>query len=262
MEPDLRVAFAGDRQIAVDVLDHLIAQGVRPVALLLPEPAKASHSQELVLRCEGLAPQLVFRGTGFRKPAGIDVLRRLNLDYLISVHFPYLVPPEVLSLPAHGCVNLHPAFLPYNRGWHTPTWAILEGTPAGATLHFMDAGVDSGDVIHQREVVVRPDDTADSLYQRLLAAEVEVFREAWPLLAGGRPPRLPQPVGSGTTHTRRDLFSPAVQALRLDDRQRVGDVLRQLRALTTRSWGEASYFDEGGRRYRVRVEIVDESALG
>ena len=261
MDGDLRVAFAGDRQIAVDVLSFLVAEGVRPVALLLSSEAKASHAHELLERWE--RPQeLVFRGTAFRTPEAVERLRRLDLDYLVSVHFPYLVPAAVLALPRYGAVNLHPALLPYNRGWHTPTWAILDGTPAGATLHFMDEGVDSGDIVHQREVAVRPDDTADSLYQRVLAAEVDVFREAWPSLARREPPRRPQSEGSGTVHTRQDLFSPEVQELRLDDRRPVRAVLKQLRALTTPSRAEASYFQEDGRRYRVRVEITEESPSG
>lgn len=261
MTSELRMAFAGDRQIAVDVLDFLVSQGVAPAALLLPADSRASHSQELLRRCRGLPPEHVLRGAAFRSSAGIGLLRQLDLDYLISVHFPYLVPEDVLVLPRHGCLNLHPALLPYNRGWHTPTWAILDGTPAGATLHFMDEGVDTGDIVHQREVPVRPDDTANSLYQRLLAAELEVFREAWPMLADRNPPRTPQAADAGTTHQRSDLFSAVVQELRLDDRRTVRDVLDQLRGLSTTSWHEAAYFDEGGRRYRVRIEIGDESTL-
>ena len=79
------------------------------------------------------------------------MLEQLSLDYIICVHFPYIVPREILSIPKYGVTNLHPAYLPYNLGWHTPSWAILENTPIGATLHYMDECVDTGDIIHQKK---------------------------------------------------------------------------------------------------------------
>lgn len=132
----LRVGFAGDRYIAVWVLDFLLSRGVRPLALLLPEEAKASHAQALRSQCEYLSERNILIGGHFREPAGLEKLRDLRLDYILGIHFPYIVPESVLGVSGLGFVNLHPAFLPFNRGWHTPTWALLEGTPAGETLHF------------------------------------------------------------------------------------------------------------------------------
>lgn len=255
-----RIAFAGDRQLAVDVLDHLLHLGVRPEALLISSPHSASHAEQLTARCPDLAPDRIWPGTEFRQPPALTALRSLELDFLVSVHFPYLLPPEVLAIPSQGCVNLHPALLPHNRGWHTATWAILDDTPLGATLHFMDDGVDSGDIIHQRAVEIGPGDTADALYPRLLAAELEVFREAWPALAGRSYERRPQLEDEATTHARRDLLQPAVQRLDLTARREVGEVLRQLRALTTNRPDEACYFEVDGRRYRVQVKIDEEPA--
>src|ERR1700694_4543671 len=134
----LRIAFAGDRDIGTWILEFILSHGVHPVALLVPEKSRASHSDELRKLCSDLAEECIMVGASFREPAGIDKLRSLNLDYILGVHFPYLVPESVLAVSGRGFLNLHPAYLPFNRGWHTPTWAILEGTPVGATLHFMD----------------------------------------------------------------------------------------------------------------------------
>jgi methionyl-tRNA formyltransferase len=248
-----RFAFAGDRQLSVNCLRFLIDNGERPEALLVSSPARATHADELIALA-GLDESRVLVGKGFREPQGIDLLESLDLDYVVGVHFPYIVPDEVLEIPRIGVVNLHPALLPHNRGWHTPSWAILEKTPIGATLHFMDSGVDTGDIVAQSEIDVRPDDTADTLYRRLLDLELELFREAWPLLASGAPPRRPQPATVGTSHDRADL--DPVGRLDLEATMPVGDVLRRLRALTTNDIGEAAYFEEGGRRYRVQVTIT------
>ena len=250
------MAFAGDRAIAVSVLDHLVESGTSPLALLVPDPGQASHADALERRCPSLGPDRVLRGPAFRQPAGVTLLRSLRLDFLVSVHFPYLVPEDVLGLPRHGCLNLHPSYLPYNRGWHTVTWALLEGAPVGATLHYMDAGVDTGPIVLQRELEVGPEDTAATLYPRLFALEVDVFKEGWPLALGGRGERREQARGSGSSHRRTDLFDPAVQRIDLEAPQAPGDLLLRLRALTTNRPEEAAYFEVEGRRFRVQVSIT------
>ena len=254
----MRFAYAADREIGVWVLDYLLGAGFRPSALLTPDPSRASHAAELTDRCNFLPRDRVFHGAQAFSPGAIESLRGLNLDVIVGVHFPLIVPQAVLDLPRQGMLNLHPAYLPYNRGWHTASWAILDQTPIGATLHFMDAGVDTGDVVHQRALDVLPSDTAHTLYQRLLRLELEVFKEAWPAFAAGNSKRRPQDHALATVHKRRDLLDEAVQRIDLDAGVKAGDLIRRLRALTTDRWEEAAYFEAGGKRYRVRVEVREE----
>ena len=163
----MRFAFAGDRDIAVWTLEYLLDGGYRPEALMLRAASRASHGERLAELCGHLPGDRIFRGKRFRSEPALATLRDLDLDFIVGIHFPYIVPREVLEIPRHGVLNLHPAYLPYNRGWHTPSWAILEGTPIGATLHFMDEGIDTGQVVAQRRLDVLPGDTADSLYRRV-----------------------------------------------------------------------------------------------
>lgn len=255
---EARFAFAGDRAIAVRVLRYLLARGDAPLALLVPEPGRASHAEALETLLAELPPVLVLRGPAFRAPAGLSLLRPLDLDYVVSIHFPYLVPSEALAIPRHGWLNLHPAYLPYNRGWHTTTWALLEQTTPGGTLHVMSEDVDCGPIVHQKPTPVEPDDTADSLYRRVLNTEFEVFTEAWPDLSEGRIAPRPQDPRAGTTHTKRDLVDSGVQRIALDEAVTPRELLRTLRALTTNDPGEAAYFEENGRRFRVQVSIVED----
>ena len=90
-----------------------------------------------------------------------------------------MISKEVLIIPKIGFLNLHPSFLPYNKGWNTPSWAILDKTPYGATLHFMDQTLDEGDIIHQKRIDVLTVDTANNLYKKILKLEEEVFFEAF-----------------------------------------------------------------------------------
>ena len=255
----MRFAYAGDREIAVRVLDWLLAQGVRPLLLLVPAPERQSHAEALVARCPFLPPERVLRGAEFQQPHGLELLRGLELDYVFGVHFPLLIPEVALAIPRHGVLNLHPAYLPYNRGWHTPSWALMDETPIGATLHFMDTGVDTGDIVHQRELAVSPADTAHSLYQRLLELELRVFQEAWPDLVAESYARRRQDPEAGTVHRKRDLLADRVRRVDLDQPVRAGDLLLRLRALTTSHPDEAAYYEAAGRRYRIRVSIEEET---
>lgn len=255
---ELRIGYAGDRDVAVRVLEFIIGQGVSPITLLVPTPSRATHVSELLSLCSYLDPSTILVGPAFREPRGIELLQRLKLDYVICVHFPYIFPWPVLEIPRHGVLNLHPAFLPYNRGWHTPSWAILEGTPYGASLHFMSEEVDIGDIVHQRELKVSPNDTAHSLYQRVKELEFQVFCEAWPALVSGTYVRRPQDPESGAIHRGKDLFAPSVQEIRLDTQVRAGELIDRLRALTTNRLDEAAYFEINGKRYRIQVTIVEE----
>lgn len=254
----IRIVYAGDRDISVWVLQFIIEQGIKPLALLVPTVDKATHADALISLCSYLEDRFILRGTLFRERMGLDMLRSLAPDYIICVHFPYIIPKAVLSIPKVGVLNLHPAWLPYNRGWHTPSWAILEGTPYGATLHFMSEELDAGDIVYQKPLDVLPEDTADSLYKRVKKLELEVFQEAWLHLQTRNPPRLPQDLSVGTFHKREELFLPEIAEINLDEMVRAGDLIDRLRALTTNRVEEAAYFVSCGKRHRVQVRIVPE----
>ena len=252
------IGLAANRRLGFMCLQQLIAADLAPTTLLVSKGKSADMwTAKTVDLFERSCGGLVIQGKSFREPDGISRLGEQNLDYMISVHFPYIVPQAILDLPKIGTLNLHPAYLPYNRGWHTPSWAIVDGTPYGATLHWMDAGVDTGDIAMQRQVAVRPGDTADSLYQRVLDAELELFRDAIPFITANELPRIPQ-VDEGTEHRKSDLAP--YQSLDLNRVQSVGETLKQLRALTTNAWDEAACFEENGVLYRIRVETQAEPA--
>lgn len=253
----MKFAYAGDRDLAVSILAWLIETGDTPSALLVSAPGRASHDAELIAlgRRAGLPDERIVAGDP-NAHGTIELLRALDLDYLVCIHFPYFIKPELLAVPQMGVLNLHPAFLPFNRGWHTPSWAILDGTPAGATLHFMSEDLDAGDIIYQERELVGPEDTADSLYQRLKKREVSVFQEGWRLVTSGNPPRQPQGSEAATSHRKRDLLDPRVQRLDLQEDGTAHALIQRLRALTTNQLHEAAYFEVDGRRYRIQVHIT------
>jgi methionyl-tRNA formyltransferase len=247
-----KIIYAANRAIGVQGIALLYEAGFDIVGLLVPAAPAGSHNAEMERAAPGVP---VLEVKDLRDRSAIERLKSIPCDYLLSVHFPYLFPPAVLAVPTSGTLNIHPAFLPFNRGWHTATWAILENTPIGATLHWVDEGVDSGDVALQRRVDVRPDDTGDKLYKRVLEAEIELLREALPLLKSGKLPRTPQD-GQGTFHRKSDVQS--VRRLELTRNGPVFATIDLLRALTTSDSSEAAYFEMAGKKYSIRIDIREE----
>ena len=133
------IGLAVNRRIGFQVVQHMIQSGSVPRILLVPKgrPADMWTAKTVDIFEKAAGNGRVQHGKSFRAAEGVARLAESNLDYLISIHFPYIVPAEVLELPKIGTLNLHPAYLPYNRGWHTPSWAIADGTPYGATLHWI-----------------------------------------------------------------------------------------------------------------------------
>jgi methionyl-tRNA formyltransferase len=260
MGSDIKIIYAGDRDISVKILTFIKSQGVLPVSLFTPPIEKASHAKSLVNLCGHLSDDYIFNGVNLKDSNFHQFLRKLHPDWIICIHFPYYIPKEIFEIPAHGVINLHPAYLPYNKGWHTPSWAILEDTPYGATLHFMAEEIDAGDIIHQKKLEVLPSDTADSLYKRVLDLEYEVFTEAWPKIASGKYEIKKQPAKGGTTHTSKDLFEKEVQVIDLKKKYKAEELIKKLRALTTNKIEESAYFEVDGKTYRIQVKIFEESS--
>jgi len=251
------IIFAGDRALSVRILQFILEKGCRPAALMVPALPGTSHAKKLIALCKPFLPSdRVFVGVEFKSDRGIKHLQQIAPDYIIGIHFPYLIPKPVLDIPKRGFLNLHPAFLPYNRGWHTPSWAIFDDTPYGATLHLMAEQLDAGNILVQKRLPIAPDDTADSLYKKALELEYHVFVAFWPKLLSGRYTTIPQDHARTTAHNKSDLET----LRRIDPKQRVStdQLLRRLRALTTNRLEEAAYFEHEGVRYRVQIAISPE----
>jgi len=121
--------------------------------------------------------------------------------FAVSHGYRLIIKPDVIE--RLEIVNLHIAYLPYNRGADPTLWSVLEDTPAGVTIHYVDAGVDTGDVIAQRQVTLADDDTLATAYATLQDELADLFREQWPAIRAGTCERRPQPPG-GTSHRVAD----------------------------------------------------------
>jgi methionyl-tRNA formyltransferase len=149
--------------------------------------------------------------TAVSAPIGQETISAERPEFVVSYGYRHILRPHVLELIPARAINLHIALLPWNRGADPNLWSWIEGTPKGVTIHYIDQGVDTGDVIAQREVRFGAGETLASSYARLQEEMLRLFREQWPLIRAGRCERWPQ-AGAGSFH-------------RVSDRRRVEPLL-------------------------------------
>jgi methionyl-tRNA formyltransferase len=117
-----------------------------------------------------------------------------------------ILRPHILSIPRVGVLNPHPGLLPDYRGVDVIPWAIYNGDPVGVTIHFVDRGIDTGDVVAQRRFEVRPGDTLASLRRRADAMLGELMaRAVSQLVTSGHVERRSQQTGAGRLFSQMPL---------------------------------------------------------
>lgn len=253
----MRIVVLGNNRVACECTAWLREQGEDIVGLVVHADDRSRFRDELIAAA-AVPAGAVFYGDRLRQPETVAAIAGLQPDMGLSLFFGYIVRPEVIELFPKGLVNLHPSYLPYNRGQYPNVWSIVEGTPAGATLHYIDVGVDTGDIIAQTEVQVAAVDTGETLYRRLEAASVALFRETWPALRMDRAPRRPQSDRAGTFHRTSDV--ERIDEIDLEREYRARDLINILRARTFRPH-RGAFFRVGGRRIYLRLELIPEDEL-
>jgi len=182
----------------------------------------------------------------------IKLLRSLELDYILLAWWPHIIKQPIITIPQKGVLNFHPSYLPYNRGKHYNFWTILEDTPFGVTIHFVNEKIDSGDIVFQKRIAKNWEDTGKSLYRKAATAMVELFIESYPLLIANQFSRIPQNLTEGSFHYAKEL-EPASE-ITLDYSYMCKDLLNLIRARVFPPH-PSCWFYHNKRKFNVTIEI-------
>lgn len=183
----------------------------------------------------------------------LEAVRTAQPDLGLLAWWPEIIRPPLLHEPPQGFVNTHPSLLPHNRGRNPNFWAIIEQAPYGVTLHYIDEGIDTGDIIAQQPLPIDWTDTGATLYQRSCDAMIALVAESYPALRAGTAPRTPQDPAVGLHHFGHEL-DPASH-ISLDQQYTARDLLNLLRARTFPGH-PACRFTDDGTTYSVTVTIT------
>jgi len=237
------------------IVEWLRRQGEDIVALAIHPASRRRYGKQIV-DSSGVDPSCIFDASRLDRPETLAAIKKLDPEIGISAFFGYILSREVLDLVPAGYINIHPALLPYNRGAYPNVWSIVDGTPAGVTIHYLDEGVDTGDIVAQRRVAVDLDDTGETLYRKLERAAVDLFKATWPLIRRGDASRVPQNRDAGTCHRVRDV--ERIDEIDLDRTYTARELINILRARTFPPHTGA-YFRHGEQRIHLRLQLLSDA---
>jgi methionyl-tRNA formyltransferase len=192
------LVFCGTPSFAVPTLERLIGAGHSvPLVVTQPDRPRGRGMEVAVSPVKDAAIRL---GIAVLQPATIknnaefrDQLAAIKPDAIIVVGYGHIIPQWIIDLPRLGNLNLHASLLPKYRGAAPIQWAIANGESiTGVTTMRIDAGLDTGDILMQREIPIGPDDTAETLGPNLASIGADLMVETLRGLENGQVRPAPQ----------------------------------------------------------------------
>ncbi len=226
-----RIVFMGTPEFAVPALEAL-ADAHQVVGTITQPDRKAGRGRELhpsPVKEVALERDLpLFQPRTLRQPAAVAQLAAWEPDVIVVAAFGQILRQNVLNLSPHGCLNIHASLLPRWRGAAPVAAAILTGDEVtGVTIMKMDAGLDTGPILAQREEPIHPDDTCATLAERLSRIGAELLIETLPPYLAGELIPQSQPE-EGVTHAPQLRKEDG----RIDWHKSAVELAQQVRAFT------------------------------
>ena len=188
----MRILLYGQAPFAAEVLEGLVSAGDTIAAVVCPvdhgpkpDPVKAAAL------ARGIP---VHQFASLKTAEARQAVETAKADLGVLAYVTQIVPEPLLRIPRHTSICFHPSLLPRYRGGSAINWQLIRGeTRTGVTVFWPDAGIDTGPILLQREATAGPDDSAGSLYYRVLyPLGVTTVLDAVALVREGRAPRIPQ----------------------------------------------------------------------
>lgn len=206
--PELRLVFFGTAELACASLSALVRAPGLQVAGVVTQPDRPRgrdlQLQPPPVKVRALELGLpVWQPERCRHPDFVQRLRDVAPDLIVVAAYGQILPPALLDLPRHGCINVHASLLPQYRGAAPIQWAILDDQPeTGVTLMRMDAGLDTGDRLAWEHTPILETDNAQTLHDRLAQLGAQLLVRSLPAYVNGTLLPQPQPA-EGASYARK-----------------------------------------------------------
>ena len=247
----------GTPDFAVPSLEALLKSGDQVVGVVTQPDRPKGRGQEVipspikvVCQREGIS---MLQPLKMKAPEFMATLRHWEPDVIVVAAFGRILPPAILELPPRGCINVHGSLLPKYRGAGPVQWAVINGErETGITTMMMDEGMDTGDMLLQERVEIRPDDTAGTLALRLAEVGGRLLVETLRQLKAGTLSPQPQDPSLAT-------MAPLLKKEDglIDWTLPAQDITNRVRGLSP--WPGAYTFVNGERWILSRVGLSEES---
>lgn len=178
----MKIVFCGYGRAALECFYQLIANYNVKSSDIMVFTHDTSENKEFVkhLKVNNIEP------TYDNINNSLNLIRGFHPDYLLSVYYRYIVSIDILDIVNHKAMNLHPSLLPAYKGTKSSVWAILNNEKyTGVSFHYMDSNIDTGRIILKKKITIGKEDTAYSLYHKLVGVFSSNFCNAFNLLIDG-----------------------------------------------------------------------------
>ena len=193
----MKIIFMGTPDFAASALEKIVEAG-HEITLVITQPDKPKgRSGELqvsdVKACALKHGFPVFQPERIKLPENVAYLKNYEADIYVVAAFGQILSQEILDIPKFGCVNIHASLLPKYRGAAPIQQAIIDGEKTtGVTIMQMAAGMDTGDILLQREIPIDDNETGGGLFDKLSELGAELIVEALPKIERGELTPIPQ----------------------------------------------------------------------
>ena len=186
----MKIIFMGTPDYAALALEALLEAGHEVTAVVTqPDRAKGRSGQVQctpVKECAVRHGIAVLQPVRVKAPEAVEELKKYEADVYVVAAFCQILSKEILALPRFGCVNIHASLLPKYRGAAPINQCIIDGEQeTGVTIMQMDAGIDTGDILTQKKVIIEDKETAETLFDKLSQAGAALIVETLPMIERG-----------------------------------------------------------------------------
>ncbi len=245
------IVMAADKQ-GFEIVHFLCKKRENIEILVLDEKNRKNMNTAILNEVDKSSCRIMYYEE-LKKAENIAQIREQEIDFGILAWWPYIISKDVIELTKRGFVNMHPALLPYNRGKAPYTWSIIEHTPFGASIHWINEKIDSGVIIDQEEIKVTWEDDSDTLYKKSCDLTVELLKKNYDAIRDCKEKTIKRiNDGEGTFHYAKEV--DRICEIDLNKTYLARDLLDLLRSRMISGKGTA-YFKENGEKYFVGISI-------
>ncbi len=193
----MKIVFMGTPEIAVPCLEKLIEENHEIVGVVTRTDKPKGRGKKLAMPpVKEIAVKNdinVYQPKKARDEDFINEIRVLSPDLIIVVAYGQILPKEILEIPKYGCVNVHVSLLPKYRGSAPINWVIINGEEkTGVSTMYMDEGLDTGDIILQKEIDLNDEITAGELHDKIMYMGADLLKDTVNMIESGNAPRAKQ----------------------------------------------------------------------
>lgn len=186
----MKIIYMGTPDFAVAPLEAIIAAGHEVTAVVTQPDKQKGRGKEVqmtpVKECALKHGIPVLQPVKLKEPDAVAELRKYPADIFVIAAFGQFLTEEILNMPKFGCINIHASLLPAYRGAAPIQWVIINGEErTGVTIQQMAKGIDTGDMLLKKEVIIDKKETGASLHDKLMAAGAELIVEVLPKIEKG-----------------------------------------------------------------------------